>query len=61
MVQSIPHKEKDPQNPIHISQNDFQRAYKKVKAFQKLLDRGKTPVQMMQDMIKMIEINHDDN
>jgi len=47
------------QAPIKISKSDFERAYKKVQAFQHLLARGKTPIQIVDDLLRMMEINHD--
>ena len=43
------------QHGIHITRNDVLRAAKKVKEFQKLLDRGKTPQEIFQDLLKVID------
>jgi len=43
--------------PIHISVADIERAYKKVKEFQSLIKRGKTPEQIFNDILRLIDID----
>jgi len=43
--------------PIHITHADIERAYKKVKDFQRLIERGKTPEQIFKDILGLIEVD----
>ncbi|MHA1521735.1 MAG: hypothetical protein ACTSVZ_01685 [Promethearchaeota archaeon] len=47
------------QAPIKISKADFDRAFRKVKEFRRLVERGKKPIEIMLDMIRMIEFDND--
>ncbi|MHA1675445.1 MAG: hypothetical protein ACTSYI_17680 [Promethearchaeota archaeon] len=47
------------QAPIKISKADFDRAFRKAKEFQRLVERGKKPIKIMHDMIRMIETDND--
>ena len=49
-------KKKRERAPIHITSADLERAYKKVKEFQRLIERGKTPEQIFKDLLKLIEV-----
>ena len=41
--------------PINISETDVERAYKKVESFQRILKRGKTKEQILNDMLRLIQ------
>ena len=41
--------------PIHITEADVKRAYKKVEEFQRLLKRGKTKEQILNDLLRLIQ------
>jgi len=42
--------------PINISVTDVERAFRKVKEFQKILEKGKTPQQIFEDLLRLISI-----
>jgi hypothetical protein len=42
--------------PINISASDVNRAFKKVKEYRKLIKKGKTPEQIFEDLLKLIEV-----
>ncbi|MGQ4875961.1 MAG: hypothetical protein ACP6IY_17990 [Promethearchaeia archaeon] len=50
---------KDKRAPIKVSAADIERAYKKVQEFQRLIEKGKTPQQIFNDMLKMILIENE--
>ncbi|MHA1601707.1 MAG: hypothetical protein ACTSVU_01900 [Promethearchaeota archaeon] len=52
-------RDKPSQAPLKVSKADFHRAYQNVKKFDNLVARGKTPKEMVNDMIRMIETDHD--
>jgi len=43
--------------PINISVADVERAFKKVKEFQKILEKGKTPQQIFEDLVRLIAVD----
>ena len=43
--------------PIHISPADVERAFKKVEEFKKLVEKGKTPQQIFDDLVRLITID----
>lgn len=47
--------EEEKRAPIHISEADVKRAYKKVEEFQRLLKRGKTKEQILNDLLRLIQ------
>jgi hypothetical protein len=49
--------EKNKQAPIHLSKSDIERAFKKVEEFKKLIERGKTPQQIFEDLTRLVEVN----
>lgn len=46
-----------PKELIKVTKNDFHRAYQNVKKFERLVARGKTPQDMVKDLLRMIEID----
>lgn len=50
---------KSSQTHIKVSKGDFHRAYQNAKKFDKLVNRGKTPRDIVEDMLRMIETDHD--
>ncbi|MHA1273040.1 MAG: hypothetical protein ACTSQS_06345 [Promethearchaeota archaeon] len=49
----------DKRAPIKVSAADIERAYKKVKEFQRLIEKGKTPQQIFNDMLRMILVENE--
>lgn len=49
--------EKKQKAPIYLSPSDIERAFKKVKEFQKLIRKGKTPEQIFEDLTKLMEVD----
>ncbi|MBD3198271.1 MAG: hypothetical protein GF317_24695 [Candidatus Lokiarchaeota archaeon] len=45
--------------PINISISDLERAFRKVEEFQKLIDKGKTPEEIFDDLVNLITIKDD--
>jgi hypothetical protein len=43
--------------PIHITEADINRAYRKVEEFKRLIERGKTPEQIFKDLLKLIQVD----
>ena len=41
--------------PIKVTLSDVERAYKKVEEFQRLIKRGKTPEQIFNDLVELIQ------
>ncbi|MHA1282258.1 MAG: hypothetical protein ACTSQP_07075 [Promethearchaeota archaeon] len=50
---------KDKRAPIKVSAADIERAYKKVQEFQRLIEKGKTPQQIFNDMLRMILVENE--
>jgi len=48
--------QKKKQAPIYLSKADVDRAYRKVKEFERLIERGKTPKQIFYDLCRLIEV-----
>ena len=42
--------------PIRLSAADYERAYKKAKEFKKLLEKGKTKEQILEDLLRLISV-----
>jgi len=47
---------KNKRAPIHITKADVKRARKKVAEFQRLLERGKTKKQILEDLLRLIQV-----
>jgi CRISPR/Cas system-associated exonuclease Cas4 (RecB family) len=47
-------KEENTRTPINISVADVERAFRKVKEFQKILEKGKIPQQIFEDLVRLI-------
>ena len=43
--------------PIQITKADVERAYRKVKEFRRLVERGKTPEQIFKDLLKLVQVD----
>jgi len=43
--------------PIRFSKADYERAFKKAKECQKLLERGKTKEQIFKELLKLISVD----
>ncbi|MBD3338788.1 MAG: hypothetical protein GF353_06760 [Candidatus Lokiarchaeota archaeon] len=41
---------------IRLTKADYERAYKKAKEFQKLLDKGKTIEDIFKDLLRLISV-----
>ncbi len=52
-------KPKSSKAPNKVTKGDFHRAYQNVKKFDRLVARGKSPREMVNDMLRMIETDHD--
>ncbi len=48
---------KDKRMPINVTLSDIERAYKKVEEFKRLMERGKTPEQIFNDLLKLIQVD----
>ena len=54
-------KEEKTRPPINVSVADLERAYKNVEKFKRLLERGKTPEQIFEDLIRLTEVDKKQN
>ena len=52
-------RDKPSQAPLKVSKADFHREYQNVKKFDNLVARGKTPKEMVNDRLRLIETDHD--
>ena len=50
-------KKKTSRTPIDLYIEDVERAFKKVEEFQKILEKGKTPQQIFEDLVRLITID----
>ena len=50
-------KNRTSRTPINISVADVDRAFKKVKEFQMILEKGKTPQEIFEDLVRLILID----